>query len=184
MLLWGWIAIVLASCNASPSPLPNPVTDADPGQADHEGHEGHGDQGHAGVDRDQDEPSVVPGLFAVYKKDRWAGFFGVSNVVGGGKVELNRKRAKPSREVRLGDHLVITREHERYEIKVTGLSARRGPASVAATLYEESESSIERRRAQLEQRALERRAAPTAPDRRPDKRSRRRIIRFTRKGEN
>jgi long-chain fatty acid transport protein len=42
-----------------------------------------------GVDRDQDEPSVVPGLFAVYKKDRWAGFFGVSNVVGGGKVEFD-----------------------------------------------------------------------------------------------
>jgi ribosome-associated heat shock protein Hsp15 len=123
--------------------------------------------------------------------DKWlwaARFFKTRAVakeaIGGGKVELNRKRAKPSREVRLGDHLVITREHERYEIKVTGLSARRGPASVAATLYEESESSIERRRAQLEQRALERRAAPTAPDRRPDKRSRRRIIRFTRKGEN
>lgn len=103
--------------------------------------------------------------------------------IGGGKVELNRKRAKPSRDVRLGDSLVITRGHERYEITVTGLSARRGPASVAATLYEESESSIERRRAQAEQRALERRAAPTLPDRRPDKRSRRRIIRFTRKGE-
>jgi long-chain fatty acid transport protein len=42
-----------------------------------------------GVDFDQDEPSVVPGFFSVYKKERWAGFFGVSNVVGGGKVEFN-----------------------------------------------------------------------------------------------
>ena len=42
-----------------------------------------------GVDFDQDESSIVPGLFALYKKDRWAGYFGVSNVVGGGKVEFD-----------------------------------------------------------------------------------------------
>jgi long-chain fatty acid transport protein len=42
-----------------------------------------------GVNFDQDKPSVVPGLFAVYKRDRWSGFFGVSNVVGGGKVEFD-----------------------------------------------------------------------------------------------
>jgi long-chain fatty acid transport protein len=42
-----------------------------------------------GVDFDQDEPSVVPGVFAVYKQDRWAGYFGLSNVVGGGKVEYD-----------------------------------------------------------------------------------------------
>jgi ribosome-associated heat shock protein Hsp15 len=103
--------------------------------------------------------------------------------IGGGKVQLNHKRAKPSREVQLGDHLVITRENERFEVTVTGLSARRGPASVAATLYEESESSVARRRELAEQRAFQHRVAPTHPARRPDKRSRRRIIRFTRKGE-
>ena len=42
-----------------------------------------------GVDFDQDEPSIIPGLFVIYKKDRWAGYFGVSNVVGGGKVEFD-----------------------------------------------------------------------------------------------
>jgi long-chain fatty acid transport protein len=41
-----------------------------------------------GTDFDQDEPSIVPGLFTVYKQDKWAGFFGLSNVVGGGKVEF------------------------------------------------------------------------------------------------
>jgi len=41
-----------------------------------------------GVDFDQDKSSIVPGLFALYKKDRWAGYFGVSNVLGGGKVEF------------------------------------------------------------------------------------------------
>jgi long-chain fatty acid transport protein len=42
-----------------------------------------------GVDFDQDEPSIIPGLFAIYKKDRVAGYLGVSNVVGGGKVEFD-----------------------------------------------------------------------------------------------
>jgi long-chain fatty acid transport protein len=41
-----------------------------------------------GVDFDSDEPSFIPGLFLLYKQDRWAGFFGLSNVVGGGKVEF------------------------------------------------------------------------------------------------
>ena len=135
-------------------------------------------------------PSMEPGSDNSVRLDKWlwaARFFKTralaKEAIGGGKVELNGKRAKPSREVRLGDRLVITRGKERFEITVAGLSARRGPAAVAATLYEESESSIERRRAETEQRALERRAAPTAPERRPDKRSRRRIIHFTRKGE-
>ena len=43
-----------------------------------------------GVDFDQDEPSVVPGLFAVFKQDRWSGFFGLSNVVGGGEVKFDK----------------------------------------------------------------------------------------------
>ena len=46
-----------------------------------------------GDDFDQDKASIVPGLFAVYKQDRWAGIFGVSNVVGGGKVEYNEGNA-------------------------------------------------------------------------------------------
>jgi len=40
-----------------------------------------------GTDFDQDEPSVVPGLFTVYKEDKWAAFFAVSNVIGGGEVD-------------------------------------------------------------------------------------------------
>jgi long-chain fatty acid transport protein len=42
-----------------------------------------------GTDFNQDKSSAVPGLFAVYKRDRWSGFFGLSNVVGGGKVEFD-----------------------------------------------------------------------------------------------
>ncbi len=46
-----------------------------------------------GIDFDQDDPSVVPGLFAVYKQKSWAGFFAVSNVVGGGKVDFKQGNA-------------------------------------------------------------------------------------------
>lgn len=46
-----------------------------------------------GRDFDQDEPSLVPGMFAVYKKDKWAGFFGASNVIGGGKVDFENGNA-------------------------------------------------------------------------------------------
>ncbi len=35
---------------------------------------------------ESDEPSMVPGLFALYNASRWSLFFGVSNTVGGGKV--------------------------------------------------------------------------------------------------
>jgi len=46
-----------------------------------------------GTDFDQDEPSLVPGLFAVYKDNVWSGFFGVSNVIGGGKVKFENGNA-------------------------------------------------------------------------------------------
>jgi len=41
-----------------------------------------------GTEYDSDEPSYIPGLFLLYKKGRLAGFFGLSNVLGGGKVKF------------------------------------------------------------------------------------------------
>jgi long-chain fatty acid transport protein len=41
-----------------------------------------------GNDFDQDEPSIVPGIFSIFKKDCHAIFFGVSNVLGGGEVDF------------------------------------------------------------------------------------------------
>jgi len=42
-----------------------------------------------GTDFDSDIPSIVPGLFALYKQDKWAGFFAFTIPGGGGKVEFN-----------------------------------------------------------------------------------------------
>jgi long-chain fatty acid transport protein len=45
-------------------------------------------------DMDTDEPSIVPGLFALYKQDKWAGFFAVTVPGGGGKVEYEDGNAR------------------------------------------------------------------------------------------
>jgi ribosome-associated heat shock protein Hsp15 len=84
-------------------------------------------------------------------------------------------RIKPARAVRTGDRLQIKKGEQRFEITVTGISERRGPAEVARTLYVESEESIRARQQAREERRL---MASPEPSRRPDKRSRRQIRRL------
>jgi ribosome-associated heat shock protein Hsp15 len=91
-----------------------------------------------------------------------------------GKVEVDGQRAKASRVVRVGDPLQIVRGEERFELEVRGLSDTRGPASVAQSLYLESEASRQRREGERATRAAER-AGYRAPETRPDKRARRLI---------
>jgi len=91
-----------------------------------------------------------------------------------GKVEVGGQRAKASRQVHVGDALVVARGEERFELEVRGLSDTRGPASVAQVLYAESEASRERRPAERATRAAER-AGYRAPETKPDKRARRLI---------
>jgi ribosome-associated heat shock protein Hsp15 len=91
-----------------------------------------------------------------------------------GRVELGGQRAKPARTVHAGDALVIVRGDERFEVEVRELSARRGPAATARTLYVESEASrLARETRHAEQRAE--RAGYAPPQGRPDKRARRLI---------
>ena len=91
-----------------------------------------------------------------------------------GKVEVDGQRAKPSRGVRVGDALLVARGEERFEIEVLALADVRGPASVAQTLYRESESSRLAREHARALRAAER-SGYRAPETRPDKRARRLI---------
>lgn len=94
-----------------------------------------------------------------------------------GRVQSNGLRAKAAREVHAGDRLRVENEGGIFEIEVLGLSTMRGPAAVAQALYQESDASREARlRAAAERKAMEQ-LAP-APERRPTKRDRRRIIRF------
>ncbi len=92
-------------------------------------------------------------------------------------MHLNGNRAKPGRSINVGDELRIQRGEEEYIITILEASMRRGPATVARTLYEESDESREQRERLAEQRKLEHQSSLTR-ERRPDKRQRRRIVRF------
>ena len=103
-----------------------------------------------------------------------------SKAVSGGHVHLNGKRVKPSRLVQGGEQLRIKRGTEEYTVIILTLSARRGPAKVAQTLYEETEESQAQREEAREQRRLIK-ASASRPEGRPDKRDRRKIRKFLRK---
>ncbi len=97
--------------------------------------------------------------------------------ISGGKVHLNGYRVKPGRALKPGDSLRVQRGEEEYTINVIEISTRRGPATVAQLLYAETEESRLAREEQLEQRKLER-LQNTTRVRRPDKRQRRKLVRF------
>jgi ribosome-associated heat shock protein Hsp15 len=102
--------------------------------------------------------------------------------VSGGKIRLNGNRAKPAKPLSPGDELRIQRGEEELIVTVLGLSSRRGPATVAQTLYEESEENRKRREQLAEERKLQyQQRVGRERERRPDKRQRRRLIRFKNK---
>jgi ribosome-associated heat shock protein Hsp15 len=113
--------------------------------------------------------------------DKWlwaARFFktrgAATEAVLGGHVRVGGERVKPAKEVRVGDTLEIQRGELRWTVVVTGVADRRGPATVAATLYDETPESLAAR----ERERLERRLArPLGADlgARPTKQARRRI---------
>lgn len=119
-----------------------------------------------------------------FRLDKWlwaARFFKTralaAEAIDGGKVEINGDRAKRSRRVHPGDQLRIQLGPYQHLVTVTGLSNRRGPASVAATLYEENLKSREAR----EDLALRMKAAQTAfqyDKGKPNKKERRTILRL------
>jgi ribosome-associated heat shock protein Hsp15 len=94
-----------------------------------------------------------------------------------GRIQSNGQQAKPSRDVRPGDHLQIRNESGKYVVEVLAVSDMRGPAAVAPTLYRESDASRELRlKAAEERKAML--AAGELPAVKPSKRDRREIDRF------
>jgi ribosome-associated heat shock protein Hsp15 len=99
-----------------------------------------------------------------------------------GRVQSNGSPAKAAREVKVGDQVRLTNDSGDFEVQVIALSETRRPASVAQTLYEETEASRElRRKVAAERKAMHN--FETTPDRRPSKRDRRRIIQFRSRGD-
>lgn len=68
-----------------------------------------------------------------------------AEAIDAGRVEVNEDRAKRSRLVAFGDRIRIRRPPFEQVVRVQGLSEQRGPAPVAATLYEETPESREGR---------------------------------------
>src|SRR5579872_1694592 len=98
-----------------------------------------------------------------------------------GRILSNGQPAKAAREVRVGDRLRVTNEGGEFQVELLLLSELRGPASVAQTLYRESEESRElRAKAAAERKAM--REFETLPEGRPSKRDRRHIIQFRGRG--
>jgi ribosome-associated heat shock protein Hsp15 len=92
-----------------------------------------------------------------------------TEAVAGGRVHVNGERVKPSREIKVGDRLEISRDETHFEILVLSIPKRRGPATEARLCYEETDASAARR----EQRREQQKYAAPAPMRRPDKHARR-----------
>lgn len=95
--------------------------------------------------------------------------------VNGGKVQCNGERAKPGRNIRPGDRLIIHRDVYEWIIDIVAISRHRLSADLAQNLYRETEASVaarELRRATLEAD----RAAQPRSEGRPNKRQRRQLL--------
>jgi ribosome-associated heat shock protein Hsp15 len=94
--------------------------------------------------------------------DRWlwaARFFKTRGLahdaVAGGHVRVNGERVKPARDVRADDVIEVRIGDVVRTVVILGLAERRGPAKVAATLYQETAESLAARASRAEKRRLE-----------------------------
>jgi ribosome-associated heat shock protein Hsp15 len=92
----------------------------------------------------------------------------------GGRVHVNGERVKPSKMIRTGDTIDVTIRTLRRTLVVIGVAERRGTASDALTLYEETPESLTARELHAAERRLSR---PPGADlgTRPTKQARRRL---------
>ena len=117
--------------------------------------------------------------------DKWlwaARFFKTRSLaaeaIAAGKVELNEERVKAAKLIGLGDSVSVRIGPYLHVVTVRGLSERRGPATVAATLYEETAESVAARAKLAEQLRMAPAAFVYEDKGRPTKRDRREIDRF------
>ena len=116
--------------------------------------------------------------------DKWlwaARFFKTRSMAGRacelGRIQSKGQQVKPGRDIHVGDMLQIRTEGGDFEVEVLQLSDTRGPASVAQTLYQETNASRELRAKVAAERKAMMHFNP-APSARPSKRDRRTILRF------
>ena len=98
-------------------------------------------------------------------------------MIEGGKVHYNGQRSKPGKVVELNATLMLRQGNDERTIVVKGITEQRGTASEAVALYEETAESIEKREKVALARKMNALTMPH-PDRRPDKKERRDLMRF------
>ena len=96
--------------------------------------------------------------------------------IDGGKVHINGTRAKPSKELSIGDTFELTQGWDEKVVVVKDLSDKRGAAPIAQTLYEETAESVEKRERITEQRKAA--GSQVRSEGRPSKKDRRQIHQF------
>ena len=95
--------------------------------------------------------------------------------VDGGHVRLNGERAAPGKRVKSGDHIDLIRERLPFAMEVIAIPKRRGPATEAHECYVEDEDVVREREAQAQALRQDRLLMPKTAGR-PDKRTRRKLI--------
>ncbi|RKQ39471.1 ribosome-associated heat shock protein Hsp15 [Enterobacter sp. R1(2018)] len=98
-------------------------------------------------------------------------------MIEGGKVHYNGQRSKPSKTVELNAMLTLRQGNDERTVKVLGLTDQRRPATEAVQLYEETAESLEKREKMAQARKTNSLTMPH-PDRRPDKKERRDLMKF------
>lgn len=93
-----------------------------------------------------------------------------------GKVRVNGERCKPARALKLGELLDIDNGSTEWQVRVVALSDKRGPATVARQLYEDTPEGLQRQQEQAERRRFFTEPADTIHGR-PTKRDRRQLDR-------
>lgn len=116
--------------------------------------------------------------------DKWlwaARFFKTRSLaqkaINNGQIQLDGQRPKPSRTPAVGQTVTVKKNNTTYIITIDALSAKRGSATIAATLYHEKEEDKAERIAIAKARKDARQSQPT-PARHPDKREQRLLRRI------
>lgn len=99
------------------------------------------------------------------------------DMIQSGKVSYNNQRSKPSKLVEVGAMVTVRQGQDDKEVELLIISEHRRGAPEAKLLYQETITSIEKREKNSQLRKLNALESPH-PDRRPDKKQRRKIIQF------
>ncbi len=103
-------------------------------------------------------------------------------MIEGGKVHYNGQRSKPSKLVELNAELTLRQGNDERTIHILAISDQRRPATEAQQLYAETAESIEKREKVALARKMNALTMPH-PDRRPDKKERRDLMKFKYSGD-